>query len=271
MRDALLPLPTSGILGGSTSYGRFFNVCGAASGKPSDTDLLLVIPNYDLLLSIGEAVESVQGSDKASIAHFKKRVACFEKVRRQSAHCIFSHKVKFWEDTSDPYMQQYQLPGYYHLSLHVISSSEFDHMILKDKPKLEPDTGENFLREVTDYRDTEPTRFDNQRSFSGIDYTVPLKAGAVEGGYASLIRVCHIEAGRYYPGLHQNLVLPQFEIRWEDPSFRLYLPILGFRWKLLERLHEERRLRPFEIQRMSLCHTRSAVFSPHIARRCDRE
>jgi hypothetical protein len=127
------------------------------------------------------------------------------------------------------------------------------------------------LRSVHDYRETKPTRIDNQRSFSGIDISIDLETQPVDEGHLSKIRICHIESGRYYPGLHQNLILPQFEIRWESEGLRLYLPILGFRWKVLERLHEERRLRPFEIQRLSLCHTRSAVFSPHIVRRCDRE
>src|SRR5262249_51579027 len=134
-----------------------------------------------------------------------------------------------------------------------------------------PEKDGKFVRSIHDYRETQPTRVDNQRSFGGIDSTVPLRASSVQDGHLSEIRICHIENDRYYPGLHQNLILPQFEIRWESPSLRLYLPILGFRWKILERLHEERRLRPFEVQTLSLCHTRSSVFSPHIVRRCDRE
>jgi hypothetical protein len=273
IRDALVPaVTTSGILGGSVSYGRFFNVCGAArGGKASDTDLLLVLPNYDQLPDVADAIERVQGMDINSIAFLKRRLPIFHDVRARSNPCIFSHKLVLWEDRSDPYLQKYHLPGRYVLSIHVFSWDDFRYLILNDRSILTASGDGTFVRTIYDYRETEPTRVDNQRSFSGIDSSVPLEAHSVELGYLSKVRICHIENDRYYPGLHQNLILPQFEIRWESPNLRLYLPMLGFRWKVLERLNEERRIRPFEIQRLSLCHTRSAVFSPHIVRRCDRE
>lgn len=271
VRDALTPLLTGGILGGSVSYGRFFNVCGATIGKPSDTDLLLVLPDYDYLSKVSVALETIRGLDKESLEDFKKRIKFFQTIKKSYRHCIFSHKIKFWEDTPDPYLSQYQIPAHYLLSSHIFSWSDFEFMILKDKPILQPEPNGKFIRNLHDYRNTEPTRFDNQRSFSGIDSTVPLVKKKVEGGFLSRVRVCHILKDRFYPGLHQNLILPQFEIRWESPLRRLYLPVLSFRWKILDRLREERRLRPFEVQSLSLSHTRSEVFAPHITRRADRE
>ncbi len=271
VRDALMEIPGGGILGGSVSYGRFFNVCGAISGKSSDTDLLLVLPDYDDLPKVAEALNQVNGIDRNSLATLKRRVRLFAGIRPRRKRCILSHKLKFWEDIPDPYLKRQQISGQYQLSLHVFSWNDFEFMIVRDKPILELESDGPFVREILDYRDTCPIRFDNQRSFSGIDYSVPLEADAVEGGFLSRVRVCHILKDRFYPGLHQNLILPQFEIRWETPSIRLYLPVIGFRWKVLERLREERRLRPFEIQSLSLSHTRSAVFAPHITRRADRE
>lgn len=272
LRDALAPMGTTGILGGSVSYGRFFNVSGAArAGKASDADLLLVVADYGTLEDVAKQLRRVKGLDQDSLDQFKKRIGYFTEIRTAKTPCIFSHKLRFWDDKPDPYLDQYRLPGQYFLSMHVFSRADFEYMILKDQPILEADSDGKFTRTIYDYRDSEPTRFDNQRSFSGIDYTIDLKKEQVLGGFVSQVSVCHIADQRYYPGLHQNLILPQFEIRWEAPTLLLYLPVIGFRWKVLERLQEERRLRPFEIQRLSLCHTRSAIFSPHIVQRCDRE
>lgn len=271
VRDALAHVPTGAILGGSVSYGRFYNVCGASTGKASDTDLLLVLASYDNLPELPRTLQGVEGLDKQSLRNLSGRIELFNRLRSTSPHLIISHKLKFWEDTPDPYLSRYQIPGHYLLSLHIFSSENFRYMILKDKPILVPDSGSQFIRELVDYRDTPPTRYDNQRSFSGIDSTIPLIKEEVDGGFLSRVRACHIESDRFFPGLHQNLILPQFEIRWESPSVRLYLDLLSFRWKILERLREERRLRPYEVQSLSLSHTRNAVFAPHITRRADRE
>jgi hypothetical protein len=277
VRDVLVSIPSGGILGGSLSYGRFFNVIGASRGKSSDIDLLLILPTYEYLFKVSSALKKVQGLEKESLEYFRERINLFRKIRKSYPNCIFSHKLKFWENRLDPYLSQYQIPGHFLLSIHICSWSEFEFIIIKDKPILEPNPDGKFQRDIFDYRDTEPTRLDNQRSFAGIDFTIQLQTESVKHGFVSRVRVCHIEKDescpgeRYYPGLHQNLILPQFEIRWQAPSLRLYLPVLAFRWKILERLREERRQRPFEIQSLSLSHTRSAVFSPHITRRADRE
>lgn len=271
VRDALAHLPTGGILGGSASYGRFFNVSGATTGKPSDTDLLIVLPSYDHLPEIPASLRTVEGVDSESLAYLQERIRLFPSIRKLHDNCILSHKLKMRWEQSDPYLERYQIPGYYLLSLHIVSWEDFAFIILKDITILQPNRDGAFVREIFDYRDTRPMRFDNQRSFSGIDSTVSLEAEPVEGGHISRIHVCHIHEDRFYPGLHQNLILPQFELRWESASRRLYLSILGFRWKILERLREERKLRPFELQKVSLSHTRSAVFSPHIRQRADRE
>jgi hypothetical protein len=274
VRDILESLPTAGILGGSASYGRFFNVCGASTaGRPSDTDLLLILPDYDHLSEVSKAVDGLEGFNRESLGYFKKRIELFHSIRGKGSYlpCILSHKLKFWDDTPDPYLSQYQIPGYYQLSMHIFSKEDFEYMIVKNKPILEPDQDGNFVRVLFDYRDTPPTRNDNQRSFSGIDASLPLQKKELEGGFISQVRVYHIEEDRFYPGLHQNLILPQFEIRWETPLVRIYIPVMGFKWKVLERLREERRLRQFEVQALSSSHTRSAVFAPHIMRRVDHE
>lgn len=109
----------------------------------------------------------------------------------------------------------------------------------------------------------------HQRSFSGRNLRHPQPADEVPGGLLRASRAYTIDGDdeRYYPGVLQNLVLPRFAQRWES------VPINGrltaFRWKAIERLRYERRLRPYELLRMSLAHTRSEMFAPHVLRSVD--
>lgn len=274
IRNEFAVLDSAGILGGSVSYGRFFNTVGASvENKPSDTDVLLVIPEYSHLPNIIGALAKVQGLETESLGTFRDRLQEFEELRKKDTGLpiIISHKVRFWDPQIDPFLKDLQIPGAYKLSLHVFSLKDFDYAILCDMPIIEGDRTGQFSRYIVDYRDTEPFRQDNQRSFSGRDETVKLDAGSEKKGYTSKVAVCHIRDERFYPGLHQNLILPQFEIRWDTLKEKIYLRVLGFRWKILERLTEERRIRPFEYQTLSLSHTRSAHFAPHITRRANRE
>jgi hypothetical protein len=268
--DALRDLPTCGIVGGSASYGRFYNVCGDPTDNPSDLDLLLLLPEYESIDGVVDALKKVHGIDDISLEEMRARAQTFLHIRKELEHCIFSHKLKVWNKTADERLTQYQVPGYYVLSPHCFSWNDFDYILLKDRPVIQPDACPGFSCELWDYRDTEPTRKDNQRSFSGHDITVDREYSEVDGGWLAQNRVCHFDADRFYPGLHQNLILPQFEVRWDTPCKRLHLPLLCFRWKLQERLREEQRLRPFEIQTLSLSHARSEHFAPHTARRVDQ-
>lgn len=270
-REAVRELPVAGILGGSASYGRFFNTSGGLVGTPSDLDLLLVLDEYSSLDSVLEALGTAQGVEAASIGKARVRARVFQRQRRKSERLIFSHKVELWETQKDPLLEPFEIPSSYVMSLHFFSLEDFEFMLLRDKGILEAESDARFSRFVTDFRDTPPQRDDNQRSFSGHDVTLPLESRRSKDGFLVRVRVCHIEDGRYYPGLHQNIVLPQYEIRWEHPDVRLYLALLGFRWKLVERLMEERRSRPFEHQNLSQSHARSEVFAPHITRRASRE
>jgi hypothetical protein len=270
VREALVRVPTSGILGGSVSYGRFFNVCGGLLRQQSDTDLVLVVPEYGLLEGVTSQLAGVHGVNARSLELLRRRVTIHEQLRRDRGRCIFSHKLSLWAGEPDPLMPA-SIPSEYSLSLHVMSVDDFDYVSLGDLPILEAKASGELSRDVLDYRDTEPQRQDNQRAFTGEDIRMPLKADKVELGYVARVRVCHIERDRYFPGLHQNLLLPQFEARWESPETRVVLRLLSFRWKLLERLAHERTERPFEHQRLSLSHARVSVFAPHVQSRADRE
>ena len=276
IRTALSGEPRAAILGGSVSYGRFFNVTGAAAeygGKSSDTDLLLVIPSYQDLNNIASALEKVDSIDRDSLNLLRKRITPHRDLQELDHPCIFSHKLILWKRPDDPILKDV-LPGLYSISLHVFSTDDFSYLVLKDIPIIQVPEGEGFSRLIFDYRDTEPPsgRGYAQRSFSGIELGSKLLAPrALDGGFVTNVQVCLVEGGRYCPGLHQNLILPQFEMRWESNDLQIYLRMLSFRWKILERLRFERTKRPFEEQKLSLSHIRSDVFAPHITRRANRE
>ncbi len=67
--------------------------------------------------------------------------------------------------------------------------------------------------------------------------------------------------------MFQNLILPAFDVRWGQQLFRR--EVESFRWKMVERLRTERRIRPNEYLRLSFAHTRSSVFAPHVVRELD--
>jgi hypothetical protein len=278
IRQSLSVLQTGAILGGSVSYGRFYNVKGSApefGSKSSDADLLLVVTEYDQLSSVVERLASIPGLEPSSLESLRQRQAQFPEIRARYAQCILSHKLKFWMKRSDPVLSGTNVPADYNLSLHVFGLAEFDYMTLRNVSVLQPSEGTSSIdRILRDYRDTSPPgdqSYDN-RSFSGMAMgTNPLDPVEVDGGYIAQVKVCSIQDDRYCPGLHQNLILPQFERRWESEHVRLYLRMLTFRWKILERLRTERTMRPFEEQKLSLSHVRYFVFSPHITHRADRD
>ena len=276
IRRALGETPTGAILGGSVSYGRFYNVMGGATefgSKASDADLLLVLRDYAQLNDVADRLSSVSGLDKASLDLFRRRADRFSNIRPDFAPCIFSHKLLAGTTEADPVLRGSGIPGKYGLSFHIFSLADFDYLTLKNMPILECPEGCDVLDlRLHDYRNTAPAddRAYDSRSFAGIPLgTHPLHPTDVNLGFVADVQMCLIRDDRYCPGLHQNLILPQFEMRWEAEPVRLYLRMLAFRWKIAERLRTERTMRPFEEQSLSLSHVRYFVFSPHITRRAD--
>lgn len=265
VRLALEMIPSSAILGGSMSYGRFYNVCGGA-GKPSDTDLLLVVPSYESLPAIAEALRGLDFISESSHGALVARIDEFTSIRDRYAPCIFQHKLHLWEQPHVSY-QQFQIPGYYLLALHVLSIDDFQFVTLHDTPILKA----RLSRSIREYRDDRPPKPETElHCFAGYARSVKRHPVKTLGGWVTTELVADIRNERFYPGVHLNLLLPQFEVRWEAPEARIRLTLLNLRWKLLARLADEQQMRSFEIQRLSLSHTRSGTFAPHVVRRVDR-
>ena len=269
-RDALIDLPSACILGGSTSYGRFFNTIGAKDGNPSDLDLLLVVKRYDDLPKVVDRLAAIDGvGDTRPMADRVGHLARACRSVPDGGRCIFSHRIPMWDTTGgDRGLRGTQVPSRYLASLHVFSTTDLDFMMLRDVDRIDDATA----RTLWDYRQDDPGRNDTQRAFAGLQTSVERKRDEVPGGFVSQSRVHHVEDERFSPGRHQNIILPAYENGWEqddDPELGLRMRLDEFRGKIVDRLGLERRLRPFEHQAISLSHTRSAFFAPHIERGVD--
>jgi hypothetical protein len=263
LADACSTTETTGILGGSASYGRFFNVCGSHDGRQaSDLDFMIVLPEYADLDDTVEAIRHLGAASPKSLDNLARRAAIFNSNGLDDSRTIFSHKLDLWLHKEDPVMAWAGLPGTYNLSLHFLSRSVLDYLLVEDSTKLMADRAGHH-RTVNDYREKAVSREDHQRSFSGRNQRLPLPTEDVEGGVIRKSRVFVIDLeDRYYPGMFQNMLLPRFDYRWDDARIERQLQV--FKWKIIERIRYERRMRPHEFLRVSLAHTRSEVFAPHV-------
>jgi len=290
-------LRCAAILGGSISYGRFINVRGASWGRGqetkarqapetsevavasapgradelldgSDTDLVLVLNEYADLNRLGDRLASLTGAATAEVDELRVRIQTFPTLTFDD-HRMFSHKLPLWNEQSDPLLDKLGLEGKYILSLHIFSRSDFDHLLLHDLPALEF-AHEGAVRTLSDYRpDPANNRADQQRDFAGSDLWMERPFDPVEHGFQARTAVCVINEGRYHPGMYQNLILPRFDLRWDDLSTPVSRQLEAFRWKIVERLRREKAQWPYERLRLSLSHTRSEVFAPHVVRSVD--
>ncbi|WP_436495580.1 hypothetical protein [Actinokineospora sp. HUAS TT18] len=257
------------LLGGSVSYGRFYNVAGAGYKKPSDIDLLLVIEEFDDIRAICTALGTVENIAISGVADLSARAETFitRNVPDDVGPVLFSGKVHAWADIPDPIFGNASIDGHYDISFHIASRDVMDELIFRKQPRIDL-TSLGRTRMVSDFRETRASREDHQRSFSGRNLRLALETTEVE---ESIVRSSHLyyidDDERFYPGMFQNLILPQFDVRWGTRHLRR--AVEAFRWKMVERLRFERQARPHEFLRLSLAHTRSEVFAPHTIRSVD--
>lgn len=255
---------TSGIVGGSTNYGRYFNVHGNNGREASDLDLVLVIEDYSAIDAIAAMIAAHPALLDASVESIKDRYRIFQSSKFDDGRTVFSQKLKMWPSgVSDPMMEWAETPACYLLSLHFISLDVLKWILVEDATELSREAASS-KRTVRDFRATSTSRLDHQRSFGGRDQWLELETEKTQGGYLRRSRVYVIDRDRhYYPGMFQNLIFPGFETRWDDLDIKEELDL--FRWKMISRLRLERRIRPNEYLRLSFSHTRSEIFAPHIA------
>jgi hypothetical protein len=260
---------TAGILGGSTTYGRFYNVKGAPSmeAPASDIDLMLIVPDFKEISALCEALGNVSALDADSVHLFAQRAETHGVLRDETpgSEVLFSQKIPIWKNAPDEFLADTGVWPQYDLSIHIATMDLFAKIIQEDVPRIEDDT----RVEILDYRAEIPIQRYAARGFNGIDTWRESEFWPVDRGHMWRVQVFDTKDERFKPGLHQGLVMPQFEIRWDDEPLSLRVPIANFKWKILERLRDERARRPWEVQHLSLCHPRFSIFAPHVQREVD--
>lgn len=261
----LQSVSVAAILGGSASYGRFFNVKGG--NDASDLDILLIVEDW---ASAEKALAAVSLLDMASSASIGAAIARIGELPGSEAdpdNIAFSAKVPLWGETPDPQTDSIGISSPYLVSFHLLTRDAFDRLMLKDAEEIKvEDAGAEIV--FYDYRDSAPTRVDMQRAFNGRALRIETENVTHGSSYVRETIGFTIREGCYYPGMFQNLVLPGFDVRWGDARTRNVVE--AFRWKMIDRLRAEQRDRPDEYMRLSLAHTRSEVFAPHTVRSVDQ-
>jgi len=268
IRDALAPVGTAGILGGSVAYGRFFNTKGV--DDPSDLDLMIIVPDYSThLLACAEALRAVPGISHEDVDRMIVRVPAALKLSGEHPNLSVSHKISFWADEMDPFLQPYDWHGAFLGQLHFFSVDAFSHVILKNQGFIGAGRKSTFHRDAKDFRDDRGRRGADGMlySFAGTQRPFKRPLEAVDGGFLTNEVTCQVVDSRFYAGIFHNLILPQLEVRWDHLDFSVALAARAFAWKLFDRLTYERQLRPWEDQNLANSHIRRDVFSPHELRR----
>ncbi|WP_405869370.1 hypothetical protein [Streptomyces sp. NBC_00005] len=262
-------VPTAGILGGSANYGRFYNVKGhpRLEATPSDLDILLVVPNAkeipELCATLGSFWELDSGELEKLVARSRIHQTLVETDPQSGT--LLSQKIPIWKSSPDAFMEQRGLESNYDISLHIASLDVFEKIILHSMSKIPDDRRTMIL----DYRADRPLRKMASRGFNGIDVLLTQQYTKVDSGFLSEVQVFDSYGQRFKPGMHQGLVMPEFDIRWDDQPLSLRAPIAHFKWKVLEKLRQERGQRPWEVQLLSLSHARFSIFAPHVKQQVD--
>ncbi len=269
IQAALEPVTAAAVLGGSVSYGRFYNVLGGGHGVASDIDLLVVVDRYETLSDVGEAMAEIGYVNPKDVARFAVRADEFVGARWFERHrpAAFSAKFGLWPDDDDPILVGSTIKSAYQVSMHVVSRDVFAELVFRDHPKVVKEkVGQEM--QIADFREAPPSRTDYQRSFSGKSVALRIDCEPVGHSFLRVSRMFYIDNDhRYFPGMLQNLILPAYELQWSNAETRRMVE--SFRWKMIDRLRHESFLRSNEYLRLSLSHTRSENFAPHAVRAVD--
>jgi hypothetical protein len=276
-RDALAleqyleSVESSAVLGGSVSYGRFYNVRGASLtdqgadkvNNPSDLDFLIVVKRRTAIPAFLDALGRAEfiSDDSIELAH--SRIGPYLALPAGNPS-LFSQKFDLWSNgATDALSAEVGARQDYRLSLHIADIATFERLTARPEA-LDDDQVDH----VYDYRVDKPS-LGIARGFDGYHEEFNHTWQDVNGGKLVKLRIYDTYDKRYKPGLHQQLILPQFDCRWESSQIPVRLPLVEFKWRIIDRLRYERNLHPLRQQSLALAHVRHHIFSPHVRRRTD--
>jgi len=238
------------IVGGSMGYGPFYNVRKAIKGTDSsDIDALVVFDDdaFDSVVKEGFKTHPAVAMDDSQ--QFDTRLPIFATLRQ--------------EDKADIISQRFHIPGDdYTMSIHFFPKSKFDTMTGSE---LSRDLAQAADKDtVFELRDFKPRRFEHpaatQRGFDGSQFAYPVsKQPPVGEGFLTTLPGYIVHKSRFYTGLYQNLISPNFEALYDRTGFTT-VAINGFKKIITDYMTQE--VAAGRTADLSLSHTRSGIFAP---------
>lgn len=268
LREALRNTESSGLPAGSTVYGGFYNVRGNRRGQPaSDLDIIVAVGDAQQLPAATEALSTLPGVRPADVDRFARRCRVFADSL-DDGRTVLSHKITLWGDGSaDPMLPGEVARAEYLLSLHFVTPTVLDYILVASTPRLLQEVAGNH-RSVRDYRESPARRHDHVRTLTGRSYLLGLDTRPAECGFLRSTRVYYIdESDHYCPGFFQTMFLPQPEPLWDSLDVRPALQT--FYRTLAERVLYERGKHPHTMILPSFAHVRRDAFAPQVIKKLD--
>ena len=289
------------LLGGSLSYGRFFNVRQAVEAQSieqnSDIDLLLVLPSFEILNKVINDYSSIIPQKRKRIsgtmedllygllplANAYNEISNSEKINNDNI--VISKKFMFnvpltVGEIFHPGKEAHSFP----LSIHVTDMNTFNVLTLADFDCSHINVYEPYRSGpvITDLRIDSPLK--SVLTYSIMEgVLVPESASQTNtvskdiefGNTTSSLAICKIPAfftwkGRYVSGLYQNLILPSFDIVLDDNNNTLLNACDHFRQRLVEIASKELFLHRDSDILLSNLHPRHIYFPTMVKDKLDK-
>lgn len=238
------------IVGGSMSYGQFYNIrenLDRTSG--SDIDLIFILDNkqttkgIDLFKDIG----FIENKEKDILT---ERMVKFSTLYKNGLADVLSKKF-FLKDFD------------FEISLHIFPDTVFTKMIhsnlLKD---LVMNKNINYL--LRDYKDNVfPYKKCRQKSFSNktYEFIVAVEKLSSDDNITTLPGYIIYEK-ELFTGIYQNLISPMFSVYLDNTGGEIIKEISQFKEIMIDRLHKEQLINKDDKFRFS--HVRQTYFSPSV-------
>ena len=234
------------IIGGSMSYGPFFNVRDNRHGQSSDIDVIFV-GNATLLEKPIEITDTQTALSETDIMTLAARSKTFSELYQIGKANVLS--------------QRFSLPDHtFNISAHFFTKDSLDTLI---GARIEEQLAEGQDKLVL-FNDFKPSPFIHptcfQQGFDGTrrEYHVSDQQ-SVPGGFITRISGYEVADSRMYLGLYHQLISPEYSV-YSDVNGETTSRVDSFRRAMIQQLRREQQTSPESS--LARCHTRYPIFAP---------
>ncbi len=234
------------IVGGSMSYGRFYNIRGGKEG--SDIDIFYIVePAFFFDHASDETFPSSVGFDESERKEFIERAYNFPSLVQKINHLMMSHK--------------FHLPGFT-LSVKCMQIQEFEEEFSSHiQQALAHD--QDIVLPIFDYKQGPyPLHHFTQYNFLHEPYFFPVHERQEDDSTITAVPSMIIADGHLYTGDHQNHCIPAYDIEI-DRDGTIQTTLTQFHAILTERAKRERQ-RYGDAVHVINAQTRKTVLSPQV-------